>query len=676
MGSDTNAHSRGSLSVWAIIAVGFLFLGVIAGAWIINGHNKKTAPKATIIAVNDIYRPFIADRNLDTVGGLHRLRTFRKEIELKAPDALLLHAGDFLSPSLLSLEDKGAHMVTAMNALDGDLAAFDQRFFVTFGNHEFDDSNCEDGSKLIARVNESDFTWLNSNLRFGEIGQDGKPKCAGLHPLAGDHKIPEYKLVESGGLRIGLMGFGRTKGRDDLINSPTATSTQQEIAIEPEDPDEYPMMGEGAHDIDAQIRIANALADKLKYHHPYNADVIVAVTHFTKDEDTKFLEGARNVDLIIGGHDHHEMKGGVGDRFYVKSDSDARSAWRIDITLDARGRPVITSTPFPLTDEDHVAKKIAPDPEMKQLGEKLIATLEAGYCKKLKKSGEVTPYRANCLDDKLGTTDNELIGEELGNRGGETGLGNWVADNLLSPWSVPPVSSGIKLSDHTGPVVALINSGFLRLNYDIPKGGHISRRHLHELVAAKYDAPLVKVEVSGAKLWNAVKFSIADRGEGGWLHVSRQLHLKTESNNGKEKLIGLWIANTHDAANAKDHNDYTEIRHDSQDKLTVVSLPYVLCGGNGHPFGELKTRALATGKYKKALGFVPPTNMDNQGANPQCNWALYADHSGVASPPADYVTHAFADYSNKGNYEKYKVQPILARAMAGLARVTAKSPEP
>ena len=665
MGSDANAYSRTSTSIWAVIAVGLMIFGVMAGAWIISEKSKKPAPHATIIAVNDIYRPFIADKDLDKVGGLHRLRTFRKEIEQKAPEALLLHAGDFLSPSLLSLEDKGAHMVTAMNALDGDLLAFDQRFFVTFGNHEFDDSDCEDGDNLVARVNESDFTWLNSNLQFGEIGQDGKPTCPGLFPLAGDHKIPAYKVVESGGVRIGLMGFGRTKGRDSLLSADKPKPKDTAVDDKPKkpgDPIEFPMMGDGAYDIKAQIRIADDLADILK-HPPYNADVIVAVTHFAKDEDTKFLEGARNVDLVIGGHDHHEMKGGVGDRFYVKSNSDARSAWRIDISLDTRGRPVITSTPFPLTDEAQAAKQFAPDPEMKQLGNNIIATLEAEYCKKLEKTGEVKPYKSDCLDDKIGITENELIGEELGNRGGETGLGNWVADNLLSAWSDPPVSSGIKLSDHKGPVVALVNSGFLRLNYDIPEKSNISRRHLHELVAAKYDAPLVKVEITGEKLWNAIAYSIADRGEGGWLHLSRQLHIETKIENDKEELKGLWIAKTYVAANPKDHSDYIKILPKSADKVTVVSLPYVLCGGNGHPFGELKTRASpTTGKYEELLGFVRPNDMNNQGPKPFCNWALYADHSGVTSPPTDYVTHAFAEYT-KDNYEKYKAQPVLAHAM-------------
>ena len=37
---------------------------------------------------------------------------------------------------------KGEQMIDAMNNLDGDPKKFDARMFVAFGNHEFDDSNC------------------------------------------------------------------------------------------------------------------------------------------------------------------------------------------------------------------------------------------------------------------------------------------------------------------------------------------------------------------------------------------------------------------------------------------------------------------------------------------------------------------------------------------------------
>ena len=83
---------------------------------------------ATILAVNDIYR--IAGVGEKQIGGLHRLRTLRKTVEKEAGKVLLLHAGDFLSPSLESRVFKGEQMIDAMNNLDGDPKKFDARMFV------------------------------------------------------------------------------------------------------------------------------------------------------------------------------------------------------------------------------------------------------------------------------------------------------------------------------------------------------------------------------------------------------------------------------------------------------------------------------------------------------------------------------------------------------------------
>ena len=67
-------------------------------------------------------------------------------------------------------------MIEALNSLDGDAKAFDNRMFVTFGNHEFDISTCTNSNpSLNARVAESQFTWLAANLDF--------PHCDGMKDM-------------------------------------------------------------------------------------------------------------------------------------------------------------------------------------------------------------------------------------------------------------------------------------------------------------------------------------------------------------------------------------------------------------------------------------------------------------------------------------------------------------
>jgi hypothetical protein len=87
---------------------------------------------AVLIQLNDTY--LIHERA--GVPGLARIASFVKEVRQQVADALgsdrtlVLHAGDFLSPSLMSVVFKGTQMV--------DLLHHCQIDFATTGNHEFD----------------------------------------------------------------------------------------------------------------------------------------------------------------------------------------------------------------------------------------------------------------------------------------------------------------------------------------------------------------------------------------------------------------------------------------------------------------------------------------------------------------------------------------------------------
>ena len=168
---------------------------------------QQSQRRLTFITVNNVYQ-------LDGVaggikGGLNRLRTLRTWIERDAPNAILLHAGDFLAPSLTSKVFKGEHMIDVLNHMDGDGAAFDKRMFVVFGNHEFDDSRCDtENAVLNKRVADSQFTWLNANLDFSG--------CSGMKSLASESKVVRDGVVSNvNGIKLGLFGIGLTPGKMD-----------------------------------------------------------------------------------------------------------------------------------------------------------------------------------------------------------------------------------------------------------------------------------------------------------------------------------------------------------------------------------------------------------------------------------------------------------------------------
>ena len=79
----------------------------------------------TLLMLNDVYR--IEGVEGGATGGLARFRALRAELAAADPDLIVLHAGDFLYPSLLSRSYDGAQMIDVLNRVDGDPAGYDER---------------------------------------------------------------------------------------------------------------------------------------------------------------------------------------------------------------------------------------------------------------------------------------------------------------------------------------------------------------------------------------------------------------------------------------------------------------------------------------------------------------------------------------------------------------------
>src|SRR3990172_4627767 len=105
-----------------VVARAFWILTLIlifVSHWVFAATRPQTF---TIIQLNDVYEIFpvstLVDHTVQMRGGLAYAATLM-EAERKKRPVLVLHAGDFISPSLLSIKFKhqGAQMVDAMNAL-------------------------------------------------------------------------------------------------------------------------------------------------------------------------------------------------------------------------------------------------------------------------------------------------------------------------------------------------------------------------------------------------------------------------------------------------------------------------------------------------------------------------------------------------------------------------------
>ena len=463
-------------------------------------YDRSTA----ILAVNDIYR--LKGVGAEETGGLHRLATLRARLEQEYAELLLLHAGDFLAPSLLSRRYKGEQMIDVMNLLDGDAEAYDQRLFVTLGNHEFDHTTCGDSPKpLLARLGQSDFTWLTANLDFSE--------CRGLAEFPNQEQVAEGVVVESGGIKVGIFGLALTPDPGDTAKYPVVRDTTDEA-----------------------VRMIRSLKAQ-------GAEFVVGLTHLPYERDLRLLEETRDLglDLIVGGHDHDHMALPEESPRLFKADSDARTAWMIFVRLAEDGTRSVDGHLITL---NHA---VEPEPAVTALADGWLERHDRAFC------GGLEPAQpAGCLADVFGRTNTLLEAEELANRSRETGFGDWLAD---------------RVRDATGADVALINAGGLRLNYNLGPGSPVTRRQIEELI--EYDDLLVTVEVDRETLRAAVDHGLRAAGSGGWPHLG-----------------GLRVTRSDDGGLDEMTLEARASEADGSGQVSVASVPFTLCGGDGYDFGQ------------------------------------------------------------------------------------------
>ena len=430
-----------------------LFIFISLAVPVFAFAQDQTEREVVVLAINDVYR--IEGVEGRQRGGMSLVRALRWELEQQAPDVLFLHAGDFLFPSLISEWTQGAHMVEMMNALDGAPGVDDPRMFVVFGNHEFDRSKQKHAALLQARIDQSEFQWLGTNIRFAQEAGE---------PLVASDNLKVSRIVESGGVRVGIFGLTTDK-------RPANKIAYVDEFIDP-------------------VRVAMEQTELLR---EQGAEVVIALTHLSLKKDREILEklGDRGPHLIIGGHEHQRHHVEIGGRWILKADADARTATVVRIRMIGQ-RPFI-SFGYRFLDRD----RLSPDPEMQKRIDQILKEHEDWFCSDHHDA-------TGCLQQAVGETAVPLIGEELEIRSYETNLGNWVADQARTV---------VEDAD-----IAFINAGSLRVNQDIPPGP-ITRRDLEELLP--YTSELVRVELDNNQLDQILERATEGwSGKGHWLQVS------------------------------------------------------------------------------------------------------------------------------------------------------------
>lgn len=218
-----------------------------------------------VIHTNDIHGHF------DTVEGEHigisAVTSMKNYYESKGADVLLVDAGDFSQGTTLVSYYDGASAVLFMNA-----AGYDA---VSLGNHEFDYGFGE----LQVMAQFAQFPILDANILSKETGE----------PYFGDNKIFEF-----GDKKVGVFGLdtaeAQTKASPKNVKDITILDGQELYACAQEQVDELKAAG---------------------------CNYIICLGHLGVDDESmgrRSIDVAANttgIDLIIDGHSHTEMDGGV-----------------------------------------------------------------------------------------------------------------------------------------------------------------------------------------------------------------------------------------------------------------------------------------------------------------------------------------------------------------------------
>ena len=248
---------------------------ILAPGHLRAGDATTDIGRVTLVLANDLDR--IADHK--GRGGHAKLAAVVKA-ERARGNTLFIHAGDALSPSILSGFDKGFHIVELLNRIAPDV--------FTPGNHEFDFG--EDNFR--ARIRQATFDMVSANIHE----RDGS-LVAGLKPT---------KIIAAGPFNIGFVGV-TTEETAALANPDT-------VVFRP------------------AVAVATELARKLRAD---GTDLVVAVTHIPFDDDMKLVRSGA-VDVILSGHDHNLMTFWNGRVALVESASQADFVTPVDLAIQVK----------------------------------------------------------------------------------------------------------------------------------------------------------------------------------------------------------------------------------------------------------------------------------------------------------------------------------------------------
>jgi len=388
-----------------------------------NGKEKGTTVDINLVTVNDFHGRI---EQSGTAAGIARLSTAVNQLRAENPNTVFAAAGDMIGASTFtSFIQDDVPTIDALNAAGLDVSSV--------GNHEFD-QGFDDLTDRVMPL--ADWEYLGANV---------------YDKVSGDPALPEYWIAKFQGVRVGFVG-----AVTDELPSLVSPSGIEDITV--------------GSPVDAANRVADQLSDGRSNNG--EADIVIMLVHegaatssieSATDPTTRFgdivLKANDNIDAIVSGHTHLAYNHVIDGRPVISSGQYGERFSNMEIAYDRKSKSITSMENTLYTMATAVDKTGAvtawltePDPAIvpivaqatevaNELGSVVIGNT-AGALNRAQRPGVVNGVPAL-----------------VENRGGESTLGNFVADVQL--WALN--EDGTRSVDITfmnpGGLRASINAG-------------------------------------------------------------------------------------------------------------------------------------------------------------------------------------------------------------------------
>jgi len=456
---DRSTHStrrRLALGASAGVATLALALGGIAPAQAAppsdpsGGNAKGNTVDINLVTVNDFHGRI---EQSGTAAGIARLSTAVNQFRAENPNTIFAAAGDMIGASTFtSFIQQDVPTIETLNAAGLDVSAV--------GNHEFDRGFADLTDRVMPLAS---WEYLGANV---------------YDKATGDPALPEYWIKKFNGIRVGFVG-AVTDELPSLV-SPTGI---EDITV------------------GSPVEAANRVADQLSDGKSSNgeADIVILLVHegaattdisSATDPKSRFgqivLNADDNIDAIVSGHTHLPYNHVIEGRPVISSGQYGERFSNMEISYDRKSKSItsMNNTLYTMAtafdDRGNVTQWLAePDPEIVP-----IVTAATAVANDL---GNVVIGQASGAFNRAqrpGIVNG--VPALVENRGGESTLGNFVADVQL--WALN--DDGTRSVD-----ITVMNPGGLRADIN---AGDTTYREAADVQS--FANTLVTVEMTGAQV--------------------------------------------------------------------------------------------------------------------------------------------------------------------------------